>query len=402
MRKWIGLAFGFALLLGTAYAQENFPAVRVSEEVADSVVSIDANQVTYGAIVGLGASSYQQLLTNRVTGFVYTENGYIITDSQGIEDAFMLTVMTNDGQELTAQVVGVDDDFNIAVLKVDPDPDKPLKPAKIVRTLYDKDNNVYPYEQGDAVVAIGYSGGFGGTVTYGIISEVRNFRNRNRVLLPNEIQADVVINAGNEGCPLFNTDGEIIGFNNQPATGLENITFFMPMWLVCNIADQLIGNYESTSPDEQFKVWHPWLGIKPYSGSINPFTGRLRTVDPALKMYLNIPDQYWDVGVLVDEVWPESPAAEYGLLPHDMIMEVTVLDAQENVKIEHKYIEDIEDLELLVTTAQPDDVFVFGVIRFGTGDITYLTLEVVIGQYPGSFNFTSVSGLSYEVSTDYF
>jgi S1-C subfamily serine protease len=398
MRNWICLFIGLAMMLGVANAQEDFPVVRVVEQVSDSVVSIDANQVTYGATFGQ-FSSYERLLTNRVTGFIYTENGYILTDNQGIQDAFILTVITNDGQELEAEVVGVDDDYGLAVLKVEPE--EPLKPAKIVRDLYDKEANAFPYEQGDAVIAIGYSGGFGGTVTYGIISEVRNFRNRNRILLPNVIQADVVINAGNEGCPLFNTQGEIIGFNNQPATGLENITFFMPMWLVCNIADQLISNYESERPEDNYEVWHPWLGIKPYAGSVSPFTGRPRTVDPALKMYLDIPDQYWDVGVLIDEVWPESPAFEYGLLPRDMIMEVTVLDSREDVKVEHQYIEEIEDLELLVTTAEPDEIFIFGVIRFGTGDPTYMTVEVVIGQHPGSFQFARMAGLRVEISTDY-
>ena len=384
------------MLVGTAYAQQSFPAMDVAEMVKDSVVSIDANRVVYGAtratMMG-DLASYTRLSTSFLSGFIYTENGYIITDSQDIEDATILTIWLGDGTELEAEVVGVDEDYGIGVIKVDTD--EPLTPVKLVEGTYDHFEDIYPYDQGDPVVAIGYSGGLGGTVTFGIISAIRNMRNRNRILIPNVIQSDVAINSGNEGCALFNEKGEVVGLHDRAAAGMQNTTFFTPIWLVKRIADELITIYETNSEEQ---VWHPWLGIKPYAGSTNPFTGRIRTVGDDLKMYMNIPDQYWDVGILLDNVWMESPAREYGLMDQDMLLDVTVLDADLVVKHEYQLLTNISDLEILVTTADRDETFVFGVLR----NFKYFKVEVVIGQHPGAFSFVSGSNLAIEDSSEYF
>lgn len=386
MQRFIAVVSLVLLTTGMAFAKSEYPMVDVVEKVSSSVVSIDANRVTYGGVTGAGAleySQYQYVLTDRLTGFIYTDNGYIITEQSGLGDAEILTVVLADGTELPAELIGSDDQYGVAVLKVNSD--EPLPKAEVLAELYDPYDNSFPYDQGDAVLAIGYSGGYGGTVTFGIVSNVRNIRNRNGILIPNMIQADVAINAGNQGCPLFNEAGQIIGYHDR-VSGLQNITFFLPMWLVTRVADEIIFNHETQKLEDH--VWQPWLGIKTYSGSLNPFTGGMRQVDPQLKMFMDLPDQYWDIGVLLDAVWIESPAREFGLQEMDMLMSVTVLRGEhEDVYIDYEMLKDIERLELLVSTAQLDDVFVFGVLRFTDEDPYWLNVEVVVGQrvepFPG-------------------
>lgn len=382
-----------------AFAQANFPAMDVVDTVGPAVVSIDVNRVVYGAttmsLVG-DLASYTRLATNYLTGFIYTENGYIVTDAANITEATILTVWLDDGTELDAELIGIDEEYGIGVIKIESE--KPLTPVKMVDARYDPINEVYPYAQGDPVVAIGYSGGLGGTVTSGIISAIRNLRNRNYILIPSVIQSDAAINTGNEGCPLFNERGEVIGIHDQRSGGMQNTTFFMPVWLVKRVADEIIASYEESGDSDDPDVWHPWLGIKPFAGSVSPLTGQLRTVGDDLKMYLDIPDQYWDVGILIDEVWLESPAREFGILPHDMVVDLVVFDEDDNVKVPYRLIKTVEELELLVTTADRGDKFIFGVIR----NFKYLTLEVEIGNHPGSFTFLAYTNFELERSEDYF
>lgn len=381
MRFVVLIVVSFVLISGLANAQSEYPMVNIVEQVAPSVVAINVDRVRFGGVqsMGIGESRYETFSTRRLTGIVFTENGYIITEEQGVGDAEILTVVLSDGTELDAKLVGKDEMYGISILKVESD--TPLVPAEIVQEHYDWVDNIYPYDQGDAVVAIGSSGGYGSTVTFGIISAVRNFRNRNQVLIPNMIQADVAINSGNQGCPLFNEKGQVVGYHDQ-ISGLENITFFLPMFIVTRIAEEIISNAESAAAVEDYPIWHPWLGISTYSGSVSPFTGSIRTVDPQLKMFMDVPAEYWDIGILVSEVWQESPAREFGIRPMDMLMTLVVQDAEENIKVEYHLLETIEYLELLVTTADRDEIFNFGLIRNTKDDWQWIDVQVVVGQTP--------------------
>lgn len=401
MKKiWVGIMMAAGVLAALscpAAAQSDFPSVKVAEMVENSVVSIDVNSVAFGAVrfAGVETSRTGTLATRRQTGVIYSEDGYIITDSNGIEDAALINVRFNDGTEMQAEVIGVDSFYGFAVLKVDPK--KKLTPVKLLKVTYDPLTNTYPYDQGDSVVAVGNSGGFGGTVTYGIISAVRNFRNRNYILLPSVIQADVVINTGNEGGPLFNDQGEMIGMHDKRGGGgsMQNTTFFSPATLVARVADEIIAD---KAAGDEIKVWHPWLGIKPFSGSVGLFG--LRQFGDDLKMFMDIPDQYWDVGIAIDTVYPESPAREYGILNKDILMYVTVYgkDDEENPKRPYMLLKSIQDLELMVTTAEEGDRFVFGVLR----NRKLFDIDVVVGQHPGEFDFASGSHLAVEDSRFYF
>jgi S1-C subfamily serine protease len=390
-------------------ATSEFPSEKVARIAGDSVVSIDINSVAYGSIstgalpttggliVQTTTARTGTLATKHVTGFILDNKGHIVTDSTDIEGATMLNVRLSDGTELPAKVIGTDGFYGVGVIQVDPPKGKKLHPAAILQAKYDPFKDIYPYDQGDSVVSIGYSGGFGGTVTYGIISAIRNFRNRNRVLLPSVIQSDVVINTGNEGSPLFNEKGEVIAMHERRGGGgsMQNTTFFTPIDIIKRAAGEIIQDYDA---GREVEVWHPWLGIKPFSGSFS-LNGRLRQVTDDLKMFYNIPYQYWDVGVWLDEVYPESPAREFGLIDKDILLEVEVLDKNEKVKYKKQLLKSIQDLELMVTTADEGDIFVFSVLR----DFKLFNVEVVIGQHPGEFsNATRDDEIGTVSSADYF
>nr|MDQ3023834.1 S1C family serine protease [bacterium] len=155
-------------------------------------MSIDINSVAYGAVSGFGgfeSSRTGTLATKHVTGFVFDTKGNIITDSTDIEGATLVTIRFNNGKEISAKVIGIDGFYGVGVVRIDVPKGMKLQPANLLQESYDPFNDLYPYDQGDSVVSIGYSGGFGGTVTYGIISAIRNFRNRNAILLPSVIQS---------------------------------------------------------------------------------------------------------------------------------------------------------------------------------------------------------------------
>jgi S1-C subfamily serine protease len=408
MMKWqvrlsaVLLVLGVSL--GSALAQQDYTPVRIAEMVRDSVVSIDANSVAFSAVYGVGFEFGRQsrILTNRITGFVYTADGYLITDANGVSKNAMITVTLADGTELQGEVVDIDDEYGLAVVKVDSS--AKLKPVKYVADLYDEDRGVFPYSHGESVVAIGYSGGYGGTVTAGIISGIRNMRNNAGILVPKMIQTDAVINAGNEGCALFNSRGEVIGIHTRQASSgrgtLQRTTFFTPFWLVKRVADEMIANSKLTAPEPDFKPWRPWLGIKPFAGSRSPISGQIRQVGNDLKMFMDWPDQYWDVGIWVDRVWLDSPAAEYGIKDRDVLYSLTIKKlnpkAEDEIKVPYQHLKTVEQLESLVTTAEEGDVFVFGVWRNGS----IFDREVEIRQHPGAF--TSFGFASFDDSSEFF
>ncbi|MCL7743826.1 trypsin-like peptidase domain-containing protein [Guyparkeria hydrothermalis] len=169
---------------------------------------------------------------NDGSGFILSEDGYIATNAHVIDSASKVFVRLSDGRELAAEVVGVDNIGDIALLKVQA---KGLPPV----SLGDSDD-VRP---GQWALAIGSPYGFDQTVTAGIISGVGRH-------LPSEttqpyvpfIQSDVAINPGNSGGPLFNTSGQVIGINAQIFTesgAFNGISFAIPINYVVDVIRQI-------------------------------------------------------------------------------------------------------------------------------------------------------------------
>lgn len=177
------------------------------------------------------------------SGFIISDDGYIVTNNHVIDGADEIQVITQDGEEMVATLIGTDPQTDLALLKVEG------KDLPFVSFGNSDDARV-----GDWVIAIGNPFGFGGTVTKGIISA----RGRNIGSGPYDdfIQTDAPINRGNSGGPLFNMAGEVIGINTaiiSPTGGSIGLGFSVPTSTVKDVIKQL---------REDGTVKRGWLGVQ--------------------------------------------------------------------------------------------------------------------------------------------
>ncbi len=234
------------------------------------------------------------------SGFVISEDGYIVTNNHVIESADEIIIEFYEGGELEAKVIGTDPKTDIALLKVESD-----KPLPFV-SFGDSDNA----RVGDWVMAMGNPLGQGFSVSAGIVSA------RNRALsgtYDDYIQTDAAINRGNSGGPLFDMDGSVVGVNTailSPNGGSIGIGFSMASNVVKRVVDQL---------QEFGETRRGWLGV------------RIQDVTDDVAEAMGLDDA---TGALVTDV-PTGPAAEAGMMAGDVIMSfdgVKVPDTRELVR----------------------------------------------------------------------
>jgi len=172
----------------------------------------------------------EQMLRGLGSGFIVSDDGYILTNAHVVDNADTVTVRLTDRREFKAKVVGKDKQTDIAVLKIDA---RGLPTVKLGRSA---DANV-----GEWVAAIGSPFGFENSVSAGIVSaKGRSLPDASYV---NFIQTDVAVNPGNSGGPLFNLAGEVIGINSQiysRSGGYQGISFAIPIEVALNVKDQLV------------------------------------------------------------------------------------------------------------------------------------------------------------------
>jgi serine protease Do len=166
------------------------------------------------------------------SGFLVDKSGHILTNFHVVEDAAKITVKLDSGEELTAKVVGVDEETDVAVLKVDAGRDLPfVKLADSTRARV-----------GDWVLAIGSPFGLNRSVTAGIISQT-NRETPSTSVFQKFIQTDAAINRGNSGGPLVNMSGEVIGINSQIATSTgdyNGVGFALPSNEASYVFEQIL------------------------------------------------------------------------------------------------------------------------------------------------------------------
>lgn len=293
----------------TALAQNDRPVsfAELAEQISPSVVNITTSTVVAGrtgpqGIVPEGSpfedffrefQDRQQGQGDRPrrssalgSGFVISEDGFVVTNNHVIEGADEILVEFYSGEELPAKVIGTDRNTDIALLKVDSD-----EPLEFVEF-----GNSDAARIGDWVMAMGNPLGQGFSVSAGIVSQ------RGRALsgaYDDYIQTDAAINRGNSGGPLFNMDGEVIGVNTailSPNGGSIGIGFSMASNVVTRVVDQL---------QEFGETRRGWLGVR-----IQDVTEDMVEAVEGLKNA---------AGAMVTDV-PEGPALEAGMQSGDVIL----------------------------------------------------------------------------------
>lgn len=237
------------------------------------------------------------------SGFIISEDGYVVTNAHVIDKADKITVKLDDKRELTAKIIGVDKLSDIALLKVE---------AKGLPTASFGDSD--KLDVGQWVVAIGAPFGLDYTATQGIVSALSRS-------LPADtyvpfIQTDAAVNPGNSGGPLFDLNGQVVGVNSQiysRSGGYMGVSFAIPINIVKNVTDQLKASG---------KVSRGWLGVG------------IQGINEALAESLGRDDTK---GSLISSVSPSSPADKGGLQAGDLIL-----------KFDGKTVEAVNDLPLLV------------------------------------------------------
>jgi S1-C subfamily serine protease len=269
------------------------------------------------------------------SGFIVSEDGYIVTNQHVIEGADKIEVSINNIDDpVTAEVAWSDFSLDLAVLKIDTDNlEKELTPL----TLGDSDN----LRPGEWAIAVGNPFGLEHTVTVGVISalgrpiqvpgngsQVRTYQNL--------IQLDAAINPGNSGGPLLNNQGEVIGINTAVSAAGQGIGFAIPVNEVKNAVEQLKSEGEVTQP---------WIGIA--------FTG----ISKEMQQYFDLENRD---GVIVIEVYEDSPAAEAGLQNYDIIKE-----------IDRQKIESTSQVAEIIKNKEVGDKIMFKIIREGRSSILF-------------------------------
>lgn len=222
------------------------------------------------------------------SGFIIHPSGYILTNFHVVDGAQRINVRLSDNSELPADVIGVDSETDIALIKID----SPNPLPSVV--LGDSDL----IEVGEYVVAIGNPLGLDHTVTAGIISALgrKNLSIEGRELYSNFIQTDASINPGNSGGPLISLHGEVIGINTAINKQAQGISFAIPINMVKTLLPQL---------QSRGYVTRSWLGV------------RVQELHPTLAASFGLKNS---LGALVTEVIDTSPAAKAGIRAGDVIL----------------------------------------------------------------------------------
>lgn len=264
------------------------------------------------------------------SGFIISDDGYILTNNHVILEADSVVVGLNDGVDYPAKVVGTDPTSDLALLKIEVD-------HKLPTVKFGSSTDL---KVGEWVFAIGSPFGFDHSVTQGIVSAKGRGLNTEKYVP--FIQTDVAINPGSSGGPLFNMKGEVVGVNSQIISrtgGYLGLSFAIPS----DVAKDVIAQLKGTG-----KVERGWLGVS------------FQDMDKDLAESFGLSQPK---GALVSEVMEDSPAAKAGLKTGDIIM-----------NFEGHPIATASDLPHLVGFTKPGTTVKLDILR--KGETKALTVKV--------------------------
>jgi len=240
------------------------------------------------------------------SGVIIREDGLVVTNNHVAEDAVRINCVLSDRRQIAAEVVGLDKDTDLALLRLKLSAEEACLP-----TAEWADSEAV--ESGQFVMALGAPYGFQRSISLGIVSNARQyFGSHTEYKYHTWIQTDAAINPGNSGGPLVNTEGRVIGINSAKISSMfaEGLGFAIP----ARVAQEVLRRLESEG-----RVRRAWLGV-----GLQPLVDyETNTITPAER------------GVLISYVEENSPAEAAGIRKHDLLIGVN------GKQITAKYVEEI-------------------------------------------------------------
>jgi S1-C subfamily serine protease len=282
--------------------------ISAAERISLSVVKIE---VTQSAKTRSGGSQERQ---GGGSGFVFTPDGLVLTNSHVVHDAKRIQVSLPDGRRLPAHTIGDDPATDLAVIRVGiPDNDAP----SIVAAAIGDSQSV---RVGQIAIAVGNPYGFQYTVTAGVVSALgRSLRSYSGRLIEDVIQTDASLNPGNSGGPLVTSDGRVIGVNTATILGAQGLCFAIGINTAKFVAGRLL---------RDGKIKRSYIGVEAQTAPLHRRLVRF--------YYLGS-----ETGVFVMSIDDGSPAKKAGLREGDVI-----------IALDGKPVAGVDDLHRLLTDAR--------------------------------------------------
>jgi S1-C subfamily serine protease len=282
--------------------------VGAAEKLSPSVVKIDVAQA------GTTRSGESRERQGGGSGFVFTPDGLILTNSHVVHAATKIQVSFADGRRFPAHTIGDDPATDLAVVRVDvPNNDAP---SLVAAPLGDSQK----LRVGQLAIAIGNPYGFQYTVTAGVVSALgRSLRSYSGRMIDDVIQTDASLNPGNSGGPLVTSDGRVIGVNTATIMGAQGLCFAIGINTAKFVAGRLL---------QEGRIRRSYIGVEAQTVPLHR----------RLVRFYNLPQE---TGVVVSSVTAGSPAQKAGLREGDVIV---ALDGQP--------VAGVDDLHRLLTDAR--------------------------------------------------
>ncbi len=324
---------------------EPYADLRSDEQAIVDLFENTSPSVVYISTIAVRADPFGRVMNvpgASGTGFVWDDEGHIVTNSHVIQQARQIRVVMHDQTGYLAELVGESPRHDLAVLRID-------APRETLQRIQPGDSD--RLRVGQHVYAIGNPFGLSATLTTGIISALnRQIEGLTGDIIEDVIQTDAAINQGNSGGPLLDSGGRVIGVNSQilsPSGTSAGLGFAVPINIVQRVAPQLIANGAYTPAT---------LGITPVSNRLD------RLVSSRLGVY----------GTLINQVIPGSGADSAGLRGTDPRADrlgdiITAID--------NEPVRTIQELRLVLDRHQPGDEVEIQVFRDGETRTLTVTLQ---------------------------
>ena len=276
--------------------------ISASEKISPSVVKIDVAQA------GRSRSGEPHERQGGGSGFVFTPDGLILTNSHVVHGATRIQVSFSDGHRFPAHTIGDDPATDLAVIRID-------APQIVAAPLGDSQK----LRVGQLAIAIGNPYGFQYTVTAGVVSALgRSLRSYSGRLIDDVIQTDASLNPGNSGGPLVSSDGRVVGVNTATIMGAQGLCFAIGINTAKFVAGRLL---------RDGRIRRAYIGVEAQTAPLHR----------RLVRFYDLPQES---GVIVSAVTPGSPAQRAGLREGDVI-----------VALDGKPVAGVDDLHRLLTDA---------------------------------------------------